>query len=217
MLGRDRSARSSSSAAWLPSSIACAKTALVVGRQQIDAPDLLQVHAHGVGGAARVDTAGVHPLAATAAATRHQPIGVLGRRRARRRRPMPSSGVSSTDIVDGVVDADVAGGYGLLHLFEHVAGQLDRAEHMRDLLGVEHAGDRPAREQTVPLAGSTPGKGADSVGASDCPKLNHAPHCAVGATLATARPHRSLQLVRRSARARDVHLCWRRISPDPSR
>ena len=75
------SAHRAAAAAWLPSSMAWARLTLVVDREQVDAPDLLQVHAHRVGGAAGVD-----PLVADA---------WCARRRRRASSPSVSSGGSS--------------------------------------------------------------------------------------------------------------------------
>ena len=188
---------------------------LVVGRQQVDPADLVEVHAHGVGGAARVDAAGVHALAAATTATGHQSIGILGRRclrragsrrsacRRRRRRASrrcgccepqpPSAPPSSTSPVSSTVRSTWV---------------ISSASSTPEIA--------PRASRLFHSPGSTPGKGADSAGASDCPKLNHSPRCAVAATLATARLHRSPPTARRTAPARVGRLDWRGSRPHRS-
>ena len=128
--------------------------ALVVTRQQVDLADLPQVHPHAVGRQALGARRG--PLDPAPAAPAEQVlVGVVGlplgdpRRVGRRVVGL----VGDVGLVDGLVEGDAGVAEGVGDRVEHVAGQLDVAQDVGHLLGVDAALLAAAVDQRPPLGG----------------------------------------------------------------
>ena len=138
---------------------------------------------------------GVHPLAAAAAAARQQALG-----RPRPRAGSRSGGTADTVRVSSSIVVQIVdrrrrcvmplGGELVVHGGEHVAGELDLAQHVGDLVGVQHTRGASRARAGRPTRPSRPRRTGviDPAAASTAPSVTHAPHCAARATLATPLP-----------------------------
>ena len=167
------------------------QTALVLGGEQIDLPDLTEVQPNRVGGAT------VDPqrtlLSAAPATTRQQPLdvvvlpGVLVAFGARGRR------VVDVLVMNGLVDLDAGRSQHLVHRLQRVAREFDLAQHVSDRLGVQHAGSVTASDQGIPFRSVHTDERCRYRRHVDWFKPHrHVPLCVLPANLATIRPPQGL-------------------------
>ena len=197
---------------------------LVLHREQVDLADLAQVHAHRVGGAVVAPRARLADTSITA--TAQQLLVVVGRcggRLVLDDHPAPATRRRVVgDVVDLVVDVDAVTGHRRLDLGEHVAGQLDVAQHVGDVLGMHGTGASALRHEIAPFTGidaderHTVDTGAIVRCAAGCRISPHrcAPLIVDPANLATTRrpPWHAIDRCRSASRCR-VGPCGPRPSP----